>query len=712
MLFLIITSSYGKSYGIPYLFLDPEYLGEVNFISFSILGAAFGGFLMTWNITTYILDSYRFPFLATFNRPFAIYCLNNSLLPIAFFSTYLVILVNFQLNRELTIGENIVYDAAGFVSGLFIIIFIAAIYFTTTNKNIFRMFGVRIKPGRRISKKVRLRQNMMWEDYKRAEDEFKVRYYFTARFKIRPIRGTEHYDEKMVQSVLKQNHLNALIIELATLATLVGLGFLMDYQVFIIPAGASALLLFGILVSLSGVFSFWLKGWKNTMLIVLIILVDLLVRNEVFNYQNKAYGLNYDNTPAIYSYENLKRIASPDNIEKDKKLTLAILNNWKKNTGVEKPKMVLINASGGGLSAATFTTLTMQMMDSVLNGELMKYTTLITGSSGGMFGTAYLRELYLRHLQESSGSIRHPKYVDNISKNLLNSVCFAILVNDLFYPWQKFKVDEYSYQKDRGYIMEKQLNENTGFVMDKRIKDYAQHERDALIPLMIFVPTIINDERKLFISAQPVSYLMRPVSNSVEVDHTNIDGVDFGALFHHQDAQNLKLTSAIRMNGTYPYILPNVTLPSIPVIKVMDAGFRDNYGIETSTRFIHVFREWIKQNTSGVVLIQIRNFQKEKEIDAYHNQSIIDRIFNPISNLYSNWDNIQDYNHNYLVSYALEWLDGNLEIINFEYIPEKKEQETSMSFHLTTKEKLDIKNTRNNKRFINNLEKLKKALGN
>jgi len=279
MLFLAVTNNFGQTYGIPYLFLDPEYLGEVNFISFSILGAAFGGFLMTWNITTYILDSYRFPFLATFNRPFALYSLNNSLLPIAFFITYFCILINFQLNREFTIGENIFYDTAGFVSGLFIIIFIAAIYFTTTNKNIFRMFGVHIRPGKRIRKKVRLRQNMMWEDYKKKDEEFKIQYYFTARFKIRRIRGTEHYDEKMIQSVLKQNHLNALIIELVTLATLIGLGFLIDYQVFIIPAGASALLLLGILVSISGVFSFWLKGWKTTAFIILIIGIDLLMRN-------------------------------------------------------------------------------------------------------------------------------------------------------------------------------------------------------------------------------------------------------------------------------------------------------------------------------------------------------------------------------------------------------------------------------------------------
>ena len=78
LLMLIVTKSFGARFGLAYLFLDPEYLGRVNFWSFFIVGVAFGAFVLTWNITSYILNSHRFPFLATFQRPFARYCLNNS----------------------------------------------------------------------------------------------------------------------------------------------------------------------------------------------------------------------------------------------------------------------------------------------------------------------------------------------------------------------------------------------------------------------------------------------------------------------------------------------------------------------------------------------------------------------------------------------------------------------------------------------------------
>ncbi len=79
------------------------------------------------------------------------------------------------------------------------------------------------------------------------------------------------------------------------------------------------------------------------------------------------------------------------------------------------------------------------------------------------------------------------------------------------------------------------------------------------------------------------------------------DAVDFAALFARQDPMNLRLLTALRMNATFPYVLPNVWLPSKPVIDALDAGLRDNYGQETASRFLLVMRDWIQANTSKVV---------------------------------------------------------------------------------------------------------------
>ncbi|MGB3235727.1 MAG: hypothetical protein WBA94_07640, partial [Ferruginibacter sp.] len=81
VLFSCINSSFLKSYGADALFFAPEYLNNVGILGAFIVGIALGVFFMSWHITTFILHSRRFKFLATTTNPFLKYCLNNSILP-------------------------------------------------------------------------------------------------------------------------------------------------------------------------------------------------------------------------------------------------------------------------------------------------------------------------------------------------------------------------------------------------------------------------------------------------------------------------------------------------------------------------------------------------------------------------------------------------------------------------------------------------------
>ena len=694
ILWLCVLGQFGKLYGIPYLFLDPEYLGKVDYLSFSILGAAFGGFLMTWNITTYILESSRFKFLATFERPFAVYCLNNAIIPVAFVITYFVCAVKFQNQSELAQSKDILLDMAGFFSGLVVVIFLTAIYFQTTNKNIFNIFKLKLKEVKRIRKRVIMREDMRWEDYRKLEDEFRVDYYVTLSLVVRPIRDTAHYSEDMLRQVFRQNHWNAFFIEFFTLLTIIGLGFLMDYEIFRLPAAVSAILFLAILISLSGVLDFWFKKWKFLAIVLLLFGANFLIMEyDLFIYKNKAYGMDYGPPPATYNYNMLDSIGNLDNIKRDKANTLAILDAWKAHTGERRPKIVFMNFSGGGLSAATFATAVMQKADSATGGELFKHTVLMTGASGGMIGAAYLRELYLRQQQQQITSLYNEQYPYNISKDLLNSTLFTLVSNDLVFPFQTFKVDSFTYRKDRGYMFEKQLNENTNYYLDKPISYYHDFEQAGLIPLLLLSPTITNDQRQLLICNQPMTYLMRPSGKNYRPTHTDMDAVDFMTMFKNHQPGNLRLTTAVRMNATYPYVLPQVSMPSEPPIKLMDAGYRDNYGLRTTARFIYTFRDWIKQNTSGVVIVQVRQYKKEREIDDPRNETIISNLFTPFSTVYSNMTAVQDYDQTFLLNYVNESLNDKISLITFEYNPEKKEEETSLSFRLTTKEIDDILET-------------------
>ncbi len=78
ILFSTVNGTFMKSFGADSLYLAPEYLGNVNALSASFVGVSIGIFIMSWNITTFILFSRHFRFLATTSNPFLKYCINNS----------------------------------------------------------------------------------------------------------------------------------------------------------------------------------------------------------------------------------------------------------------------------------------------------------------------------------------------------------------------------------------------------------------------------------------------------------------------------------------------------------------------------------------------------------------------------------------------------------------------------------------------------------
>ena len=88
VLFGAVGGVFMKAYGVDSLYLSPEYLGNVNAFSSAIVGMSVAVFIMSWNITTFILFCRHFKFLATTTRPFVKYCINNSLIPLIFLLFY------------------------------------------------------------------------------------------------------------------------------------------------------------------------------------------------------------------------------------------------------------------------------------------------------------------------------------------------------------------------------------------------------------------------------------------------------------------------------------------------------------------------------------------------------------------------------------------------------------------------------------------------
>jgi hypothetical protein len=688
ILFSTLNGGFMSSFGANALFFSPEYLGKVNALSMAIVGIATGVFIMSWNITTFILFFRHFRFLATASKPFLKYCINNAIIPLYFLVFYFVQALHYTVTKELIGGIDIFFLVFGFLAGLALIITVSLLYFFGADKTIIRQIAPVIQDPQLFKAQFR-RKNIKLN----ASRLIKVQWYLNRPFSVRKVRDVSHYSEEFIESIFNRHHFAAILSIFAAFVFLIIVGFFMDNPIFQIPAASSTLIFFAILISLTGALSYFLQNWSIPFLVVLFFSLNLLYKYNVIDPSNKAYGLNYSSAlpRPSYSDEGLSRICTPDKVEMDKQNMIRVLEKWKAKQHEEKPLFFIINTSGGGNRSATFTMSVLQHLDSVCNGQLMNRTFLITGASGGMFGAAYFRELSRLKLEKQpSLDLYSPSYVDNISKDLLNPLFSSFVARDLLSPAQKLKVGPYEYIKDRGYAFEQKLAENTNGVLDKQMKDLYQDESNAVIPLMLFNSVITRDSRSMVISTQPISFLMRPVYDSGTLPSVSPDAIDFNAFFSKQDPTSLRLLTALRMNATFPYVLPNVWLPTNPVIDVMDAGFRDNFGEQTSARFINVFKDWLRENTGGVVFIQIRDRKTGGWQNPYESNDITELFTKPLLLLQHNWYKMQEYNQDELLSLLQNDIRLPFRKVVFQYAPNNENDAAALNFHLTKQEKKDI----------------------
>jgi len=694
----IMGGHLGPRLGLQYLFLDPEYLSTTSFWSFLLVGGTFGFFVMSWNLSTYLLIGGYFNFLASLSRPFFKFCINNALLPLAVFFYYIGLVTTFYQGESewWRLGESL----SGLVLGLVLSLFVYALYFNLTNRDIsyYRPSHrerppnmgpgemSRSTPGRRTYRAQALAPMIVGSH----DNPYRVKNYLGLNLRPRLVRSVAHYDSAVLHSIFRQNHLNAILIQFIAIFALALLGLLIDRPLFQIPAGASFLILLSLVVAFIGAISYWFSEWRFTLLVLFLLGVNFLTSGPWIQLGNQAYGLDYGGAQASYSETKLKALYQSEHLAADIAATEVILDNWKARQAEEKPPFVILCASGGGLTAALWATHVVQSLEQCSNRELLHRTALMTGASGGMIGLGYLREEYLN---DSAFYENAPARLDRVSQDMLNPIAFSIVSNDLFLPLTQVRVGGKKYRRDRAYGFEREFGLNTKHVLEKPLWTYREPERSAEIPLLFVTPSIVDDGRRLVISPQGVSYMTAPAAASRGDLPLVPDMVDFRWLLQEQDADSLRFSTALRMNATYPYVLPLVRLPTNPTIRVMDAGYRDNYGIASAVRFVTVFEDWIKANTAGVHIVQISAFRESEEevADVMNRRGVIESLLSPVG-VAGNILGVQILDQESLLGQLSESLGADFfHLHRFNFQPDRQDgPAASVSLHLTDRERRQV----------------------
>lgn len=708
ILLLIFTGNLAAHFGASSLFLAPEYLGEINFFSMFLLGGAMCVFTMSWNITTFIIHSRRIPYVGVTRNAFVVYCYNNSIIPLAFLIFSSTTTVRYQLVNEHSPVMSILWMQLGYYLGFVILLLISFSYFFGVSSDLVKIIFAKITNPSRI------REFIPYDSLDAEQDTVNARSFISEKLIIASCEDSNPFNPRILGTILRRHHRNVVFATFASYIVLLLIGLFAEEPLLRIPAGAGFLLLFSIFIGFVGAFKYFMKSWETIGWVLFTVVLSVLVKNQIVDLRSPAYGINYDLTGAgmpIYDYNNLKYTFTPERYAQDKKTEEARLSKWSRSSATDttKPTLIVITTSGGGIRSAYWTFRALQYADSITGGKVFKNTVMFTGASGGMIGATYWRSVHDAYRLGLLDKEYHPKYQANIGKDILNAIIFSLASNDLISPFNKVNINGRSYPRDRGYAMEQEMMKNTDGLLDREIGYFHDREANGIIPQMIINGTIINDGRKLIISSQPTAYLTQP-EYSVHDNTPTIDAVDFSTFFARQQALKLRLTTALRMNATFPLVLPVVKLPSKPYMNVMDAGLRDNFGMETANRYLYAMRGWIEKNADKVILLEVRDTRENEVVKISDENSLGKMLMDPLFVIQEKWEVFQSYDHTYFKDAAPYFLNNKLHIITLKYVPQGSTEMAELNFHLTKKEQENIYNSISNPDVQAQLKKLSELL--
>jgi hypothetical protein len=340
----------------------------------------------------------------------------------------------------------------------------------------------------------------------------------------------------------------------------------------------------------------------------------------------------------------LVRTSAVTNLAKPLLNSQSVLANWKdceRHAKRPRPKLVLITVSGGGYRAGFWTTIVLDELNRLggTQGKLKGFSDsvrMITGASGGMVGAAYF--VTTRRMGRASAK---DQLIEDTHHDSLTPVVKQFVLSDIpraLFPFDHLMtllgVDQ---MMDRGIVLEEEWK----YLNKTEFSESYLDEKAGRRPSLVVSPMIIETGQRMLFSNLDLSELAQPQSEAAR--KIRPPGIEFFKVF--PAAQNgFLLRSAVRTSATFPYICPAVSLPYVQPRRLVDAGYYDNYGTNLAVAWAFEHREWIRDETSGLVLVQIRAYPNTNE-EKKGKGGLGDWVFG-------------------LLGSAFEWLTGPLEGVN------------------------------------------------
>jgi len=445
----------------------------------------------------------------------------------------------------------------------------------------------------------------------------------------------------------------------------------------LLPASIPVFLLLGFFTVLITAIT-WFSGWYLLRPILLAVLVAPFLI-PACQTRHRVPGLEIGAGPETY-YDDCKRTnlwcydelrARPRTdfgLVEDEAALKAWNDRMVARYGGPRP-VVVVSVSGGASASALYTADVLFTLERESPG-FSDQVRIITGASGGMLGASYFvsqfhpasksglyaaREAYAaawkKRFFEQAGTAEEFAAAEQAYKKVVEAArqtARTQLGNDFLRPiiqqWihkdMPLAALPVATINDRGMALELAWRKHLDGALHVPFKQFREAEQAGQIPSIVFTPMMIEDGRQLIISNLDLDYMVDSVvpetsgtdvaQPKVPTERPSHTGMEFYRLFPKAD--QFTLATAVRLNASFPYLSPSPALPTNPERHVVDAGYYDNYGTLTATKWAIRNLNWLNnawwrsytraygapnQPVQTVFLVQVRCFAFEGESRSF-----------------------------------------------------------------------------------------------
>ncbi|MFO7566542.1 MAG: hypothetical protein R6X02_28120 [Enhygromyxa sp.] len=344
----------------------------------------------------------------------------------------------------------------------------------------------------------------------------------------------------------------------------------------------------------------------------------------------------------------------------------------------EQAPIVIITTSGGGIRSAGWTVAIFARL-AHRDPEFFSRVRLITGASGGMVGAAHWVA------SEAAGEADPAELYCRATTNSL----YALLGNLVLA----------SPRRNRGEALERAW-ELASPPLGQPLSTLAEHEALAELPSLVFAPMLIEDGSQMLMSNLDLGWYAagdRPLIVGDPPDCSigefwPAEGgcVNARQFFARVPAEAVKISTIARINASFPYVSPAVTLPFREHPRAVDAGYYDNYGIKLATA-------WIARHTHAcpadatclgdrpILLLELRALNPDQPIQPSPWVAILHELVSPIQGLFAARLHVATHRNANDVDVLRQILGDQLEHVVLQY-----GGEAALGWELTEREREDI----------------------